>query len=117
MTRDYEVGFYDDGSRIVGPRPTEAGEFSPYTAEENAAADARLAAAVVADTLRSQVAAQITVLLASIDALKVISDKANADIGPRDTKDVARECRTVARTTVRMARLLGGVLDSTDSGA
>lgn len=71
-------------------------------------------------TLKSEVAANIATLLASVTALNNITALTNATINanPAATiKDVARETKTVARQAIRIARLLVGQLDTTDSGS
>lgn len=112
---------YDDTARVVTEYDGEGVVISsrPYTAEENAAADAAAglsAASVNESTLRADAAAQIDVLLASIATLQVVTDKSNNAIGGADTKTVARECRRVARQLVRITRLLVGALDTADAG-
>lgn len=67
-------------------------------------------------TLRQQAQASLTALRTSIDTLKAITDKTNANIGPADTKAVARETRRVARQVLAVSRLLLGALDSADTG-
>lgn len=67
-------------------------------------------------TLRQQAQDSLDTLRTSIDTLKAISDKTNAEIGPRDTKDVARECRRIARQTLALSRLILRALDSADVG-
>ena len=67
-------------------------------------------------TLRQQAAANLDVLRASIDTLKTVTDKTNANIGPADTKTVARESRRLARQMVALTRLFLGELDSADTG-
>lgn len=67
-------------------------------------------------TLRQQAHDAITALRTSIDTLKAITDKTNANIGPADTKAVARETRRVARQVLAVSRLLLGAVDSADTG-
>lgn len=67
-------------------------------------------------TLTTQVGADISVLLASIEALKVIYNKTNATIGPADTKDVAREARRIARQVIALSRLVSKQVDTIDTG-
>ena len=69
-----------------------------------------------ATVLNTQVGADISVLLTSIEALKVIYNKTNANIGPADTKDVAREARRIARQVIALSRLVSKSLASTDTG-
>lgn len=67
-------------------------------------------------TLRDQAKTNIAALRTSIDTLQAITDKTNANIGPADTKTVARETRRVARQLVVLTRLFLGELDSIDIG-
>lgn len=111
--RPHEV--YDDFSRIY-TRYSQEGEIleqRPYTAEESVVLDK---AAANRQTLNDQLEADLAVLLSSIETLKAIYSKTNAEIGPKDTKDVARETRRVARSLVRVVRLLTGLVGSIDSG-
>jgi len=69
--------------------------------------------------LRVDVHEAIDVLLVSIDNLRAIIDLTNAEINANPAaviKDVAREARTTAHQTVRIARLMVGAFDSTDVG-
>lgn len=66
--------------------------------------------------LRQQAHDSLPALRASIDTLNIIAAKANADISPRDTKDLARELRRTNRQLLTLARLFVGALDSTDTG-
>ena len=109
--------FYDE-TRTVIVRDADGGVTQrSYTAEENAAADGRTVSASNETALQVDAVTQLDVLLTSIATLKVVTDKANADIGPADTKTVAREARRVALQVVRLTRLLLNVTDSVDAGA
>ena len=104
-THDYSMQVVDGLPAVVWtPRPKTPEEL----ADEAAAAKEQ--------TLRQQAHDSLTALRTSIDTLKAITDKANADIGPRDTKDVARETRRVARQVLALTRLLLGALESSDTG-
>jgi hypothetical protein len=96
----------------------------PFTVDENAAADAFLAtsaqvanAASLTDGLR----ATIDALIASRATLKAsILDPTNATInaGPAPyIKAVAKAVRDDEQTLIRLCRLLGRQLDTTDTGA
>jgi len=116
------LGFYDDEARVFTPWPEMYPEGAqldarPYTVEENAAADLRAVRAANATTLKAEIAAQVDVLMDTITTLNAVATKTNANIGPADTKTVARDARAVARALIRVCRLAAGVLDSTDSGA
>jgi hypothetical protein len=69
--------------------------------------------------LRANPQAHIDALLTAISALSEIAGRTNATINANPAaaiKDTVREVLTVARRTVRLARLQLGVLDSTDTG-
>ena len=106
---------YDDVTRTVTTtvdavtRPPR-----PYTAEENADADARAIAAVNAGTIREQIAQGIEALQASATALRNVAELPNAQVGPTQVRIIAREAHTLALALVRVGRLLGNVLDSTN---
>jgi hypothetical protein len=63
--------------------------------------------------------ASIDTLLASVAALTVVTNLANPTMNQNaaaSIKDVAREVKTVARCTARLARLMCASFDSTDVG-
>lgn len=66
--------------------------------------------------LRDQAKTNLAVLRTSIDTLKTVTDKTNANITPGDTKTVARETRRVARQLIAVTRLFLGELDTADTG-
>ena len=86
----------------------------PYTPEENADADARAVAAANAVTIREQIAQGIATLQASATALRNVAELPNAQVGPTQVRIIAREAHTLALALVRVGRLLGNVLDSTN---
>lgn len=112
-----ESGFFDDESRTYTP-VVDAADLPPrpYTPEENAAADARALAAANREALRAGMRADIDTLLTATVNLRAVIDKTNSTLGPADTKAVARESRSIARILIRVLRVVGDVLDSTDSG-
>lgn len=70
-------------------------------------------------TLRQDVSASVATLLAAVDELNTLTDRTNADINANPAaaiKVVAREVKTVARQTLRLARLASGMFDSADIG-
>lgn len=100
---------------LVNGVPTVVWTQRPWTTEELAA---RTAFANQA-TLTTQVADNIATLLTSVTALNEITARTNATINanPAATiKDLTRELKTVARQTIRVARLVARQLDTTDSG-
>src|SRR5687767_12073491 len=93
-----EIHDYDDQARVVVIRSDDGTVTTrPYNAEENAAADARATAVTNEQTLDSGARGSISTLLTSVNTLKTIIAKTNAEIGPADTKDVARETLRVLR--------------------
>ena len=69
--------------------------------------------------LTADATTNINTLLASITALNAITALTNATINANPAvtiKDVVRECKTIARQTVRIARLVTGSTMSTDTG-
>ena len=62
----------------------------------------------------------IDTLLATVTALNTLTALTNAEINQNPAahiKSLARECKTVARQTVRIARLLTGSTLTADSGS
>lgn len=101
----------DPDGVVLESRPFYEGEIP--LAEARAASEIKVQNEAV---LREQAKASVDALLASIESLKTIYNKANSEIGPRDTKDVARETRRVARQLVTITRIVVRALDSTDTG-
>jgi hypothetical protein len=120
LTNGVDLGVWDDATKTFTSWATwSAGTSRPYNDAEIAQAAVRANLVLQASNrsiLVTQIADQVTALLASIVSLKAVSDKLNADIGPGDTKTVARETRAVARAVVRIARVVGGALNDTSSG-
>lgn len=56
----------------------------------------------------------ITDLRATVVAMQTITDKANNQITAADTKAIAREVRSTARTTLRLCRAVLGRYDGTE---
>jgi len=112
---------FDDDTRThsrLDPSGTVI-EQRPFSTEENAEADVRIAHATrehTATGLRGKAEEGIATLLASIDTLQSITALPNNQITPSHTKDVARETRRVARTLVAVTRLVAEALDSDDIG-
>jgi len=85
-----------------------------FTPEEAAEAAGKMAAARAGANRHQLIIdarAQLVALLSSIDALQAIAQKDNADIGPADIKDVARETRQGLRQVVRLTRIIAEALD------
>lgn len=81
----------------------------PYTATENARADAEVAAAAVVAARaanRAAVKLIITDLQLEKDRMDPVIAKANASITGADTKDVARSAKRVADAGIELARFI-----------
>ena len=72
--------------------------------------------APVRRSLDSAVAAQVPDLLVMIDGLKDRLDIPKAGLGNTELRRTIRDVRVLARDVIQLARLVGNVLDSTDSG-
>lgn len=71
-------------------------------------------------SLRADVDASISTLLATVALLNEITARTNAEINANPAaviKDVAREVKTVARQSLRLARLQVAAFGSGDTGA
>jgi hypothetical protein len=70
-------------------------------------------------SIRVDVANSIATLLASIQAIKVVTDTPNATINAAPAtaiKDLARELRTVERQLIRLSRLVTAAFATGDIG-
>jgi hypothetical protein len=70
-------------------------------------------------SLRTDVAAAIDTLLATVTALNAVTALTNAEINANPAQSIkvlTREVKTVARQLIRMARLMSGAFDSGDTG-
>lgn len=129
------IAIWDDASRVY--TDVIAGTTRPYTAAENAAADGRTAAEtaasnratlsagidqVIAD-LKSQIDA-VNLALASLDTVTAASNSTiNASPASYVTtcakagKDSLRAAKRTAKAAISLARLVGGRLDTANTGA
>lgn len=109
-----ETREYDDDLRLVTIRDSTGIVIQqrPYTVEENSTADAKQTLVTNETTLTVDAKTTIVTLQQSTIALQAIIDKTNANIGPADTKDLAREVKTIARQVLRLTRLQVNALDS-----
>ena len=102
--------------QVVSGQPTQVWLERPKTPEElQAEQEAENAA-----TLMAEIQTNIDTLMLTIENLNAITNLTNAEINanPAATmKDVAREAKTIARQTVRIAKVFVGDLDDTDSGS
>jgi len=87
-------------------------EERPYTAAENASADAMVATEALnaaQKATRERVKLIVTELQAEKDRVQLVIDKTNANITGADTKDVARAAKRIADAAIDLARLLTDV--------
>lgn len=90
----------------------------PYTAEENAEADVRIAEARAQDNeqaINARLETSISRLTQAVEGLAVISNKTNAEITAKDTKDVARASRVIGIEVRRLVRLITRQLNTIES--
>ena len=66
--------------------------------------------------LDAKVAAQVPDLLVMIEGLQERLDIPKADLTNTELRRTIRDVRQLARDVIQLARLVGNVLDSTDSG-
>ncbi|GAB3048724.1 hypothetical protein GCM10027053_03850 [Intrasporangium mesophilum] len=88
---------WDDTARTYTDFSTEADTVRPYTAQENARADAE-ASAASADVNRATIEQALADALAGLD---VIIAKTPAQVTGSDTKELARDLRRVIRLLIR----------------
>lgn len=109
-----EIREYDYDARLVTIRDLTGmvtGKRA-FNAEETAEADLRVTLTTNETSLNNDAKTAIVTLQQSISTLKSITDKVNADIGPADTKQLARELTTVARQLLRLTRIRFKAFDS-----
>jgi hypothetical protein len=107
-THDYSV-------ELVAGEPTEVWTPRPWTPEELAGREA--AANTTQMVAESDEAVDKLVLV--VEALNALTALTNATINANPAaiiKDLARECKTIARQANREARLTSGRTESTDTG-
>ena len=114
------VESWDDESRTYTDHRT--GDSRPYTDEENAAADQRAVQeeqAANAQALRDGLAAAIDAALARQAAYQAVIDTPNSEIKANPQShivSIARQGKRSERALIRLARLVGGLTDSADTG-
>ena len=100
---------------LVDGLPTEVWEPRPKTpAEVDAATRAANSTELVDDSGEA-----IPTLEAVVANLNAMTDMTNAEVNANPAaviKDLARECKTIARQAIREARLTSGELDSASTG-
>ena len=102
-----ETDITPDGSMspvILDPSPLEP-TGATFSAEDTNGLD-----------LRTRVAAQVPDLLVMITDLQARLDIPKADLSNTELRRTIRDVRKLARAVIQLARLVGNVLDSTDSG-
>ena len=112
---DTETTTHDYSVELVAGLPTEVWTERPKTPDEVASAEA--SANVTQMTTESGEAVDKLVLV--VENLNLITDMTNADINANPAaviKDLARECKTIARQANREARLTSGRTDDTYTG-
>lgn len=98
-------------------------EQRPYTTEENAEADLRVAEeqrVANAQALRDGLANVISAALDRQALAQAVIDTPNSDINSKPAPHIvslARVCKRQERAIIRLARLAGNLLDSADTGA
>ena len=98
---------YNDSGEVLEQRPASPDEresLPPALGYTNAV------------DLTAKVAAQIPDLLVMIEGLQARLDIPKADLGNTELRRTIRDVRVLARDVIQLARLVGNVLDSTDSG-
>ena len=101
---------------VVDGAPTEVWTERPKTPDETAAAEA---SANVAQ-MQTESGEAVDKLVAVVEALNLMTDQTNATINANPAsfiKDLARECKTIARQANREARLTSGRTEDTYTGA
>lgn len=81
--------------------------------------DPTLRNAALRRKLQADLDARLDTLLAVVAALNALTALTNAEINQNPAaviKDLARECKTITRQTVRLARLMVGAFDNADVG-
>lgn len=95
------VTHYDETGAVLSTRP--------YTAEENAAADADAAQATAnaeREVTRTAIKAIVQDLKLEKDRVQPVIDKANAEVTGKDTRDVARAAKRIADAAIDLARFV-----------
>lgn len=99
---------WDDDTRTY-TRFADPASSRPYNAQENVAADARVASAA-AQAARDETRAAVKLIITDLQAEKarcdVVIAKTNAQITGADTKDVARAGKRIADAAIELARFV-----------
>lgn len=108
---------YDDSTRTVTDLTTTPPTTRPYTAEENATADAETAqraAEANESTLRANARASITEIKTALATLDALISKSNSQWQTADTKQVVRLLRDTLRISKDTIRLVIQAVETTD---
>ena len=108
ITHDYSV-------ELVAGVPTEVWTSRPKTPDEVAAAES----SANTTQMRTESDEAVDKLILVVEAFNAITALTNADINANPAaviKDLARECKTIARQANREARMTSGRTESTDTG-
>ena len=117
-----EIEYRDDGTTIKEEFNPETGVYSTYDVagtpiDERVLPDPTWARIIAnKDDLSAKVAAQIPDLLVMIADLNTRLDVPKADLSNTELRRTIRDVRVLARVVTQLVRLMGNVLDSTDSG-
>ena len=113
---DTETTTYDYSVELVAGVPSEVWTERPKTPDEIAGAEASAnTTQMVAESDEA-----VDKLVAVVEALNLMTDQTNATINANPAsfiKDLARECKTIARQANREARLTSGRTEDTYTGA
>ena len=96
---------YNESGEMVEHRPLTDIEWSDVGAE-----------VINGRNLTDKVAAQVPDLLVMMTDLQVRLDVPKADLSNRELRRTIRDVKQLARVVTQLVRLMGNVLDSTDSG-
>jgi hypothetical protein len=112
---DTDTTTHDYTLAVVDGEPVEVWTPRPWTAEELGQREASVnATQMVAESDEA-----VDKLVLVVENLNLITDMTNADINANPAaiiKDLARECKTIARQANREARFTSGRTESTDTG-
>jgi hypothetical protein len=112
---DTDTTTHDYSLDVVDGDPVEVWTPRPWTAEE---LEQREASANTTQMIAEQ-DESVDKLVAVVEALNALTALTNAEINANPAaiiKDLARECKTIARVANREARITSGRTESTDTG-
>ncbi len=112
---DTDAVTYDYTLELVDGAPTEVWTERPWTPEELGGQEAQ----VNTQQMVSESDEAVDKLVLVVENLNALTDMTNADINANPAaviKDLARECKTIARQANREARLTSGRTEDTNTG-